>query len=95
MKFENQDLGVSVEIMDDVRQRHIEAYFAALRDISGSNSLDLSVPERMGNFVRAGKQAGIITSGVEDVDEMVPSQVNWLAQQLDGYLAKFLTISPE
>jgi len=96
MRLEHKSLGVSAELLDDVRQRHIEAYFTALRELGGEQYLDQSTPKRLGNFVRAGCDSGILNSiHKEDVDDMKPSAVAWVAQKLDAHIASFLEIPPE
>lgn len=96
MNLQNESLGVSAELTDELLQRHVEAYFIALRDLGGDNQLDLSTPERMGNYVRAGCRSGILNHIEEkDVDDLAPAAVNWLAVELDEHIAKALSIDPE
>jgi hypothetical protein len=96
MNLQNKSLGVSVEITDVLLQRHVEAYFLALRDINGGNELEYSVPERMGGYVRAGCRSGILnTISEEDVDDMSPAAVNWLAAEIDTHIGKASEIPPE
>jgi len=96
MRLEHKKLGVSAELQDELLQRHVEAYFVALRDLGGEKSFDLSTPQRLGNYVRAGCTAGILnTIHAEDVDGMKPAAVAWLAQKLDSHIAQALTIPPE
>ncbi len=94
MNLLNESLGVSAEMVDDLLQRHVEAYFLALRDLGGEVSL--SVPENMGNSVRAACRAEILNTISEgDVDEMKPAAINWIAVKLDDHIAGALIISPE
>ena len=58
MNLQNESLGVSAEMVDDLLQRHVEAYFLALRDLGGE--VTLSIPENMGNSVRAACRAEIL-----------------------------------
>lgn len=96
MRLEHKGLGVSVELLDELLQRHVEAYFIALRDLTGENAIELSSPERMGHFVRAACRSGILNHIAEDdVADLPPSQVNWLAGKIDDHLAKALDIPPE
>ena len=96
MRLEHKGLGVSAELLDDVRQRHVETYFSVLRELGGENYLDESTVQRLGNFVRAGCRSGILNTFQEDdVNEMKPSAVAWIAQQIDSHIAGFLEIPPE
>lgn len=96
MRLEHKGLGISAELIDELLQRHVEAYFIALRDVSGDNSLDLSTPERCGNWVRAGCRSGILNSiNEEDVGNMKPAAVLWLAGKLDDHVASVMEIPPE
>ncbi len=96
MNLKNEGLGVSVELVDELLQRHVEAYFVALRDIAGDNQIDFSVPERMGNYVRAGCRSGILnTISEEDVDDMSPKSINWLASKIDNHIAEASEVPPE
>ena len=96
MRLEHKKLGIVAELQDELLQRHVEAYFVALRELGGEKSFDLSTPQRLGNYVRAGCKAGILnTVHAEDVDGMKPAAVAWLAQKLDSHIAQALTIPPE
>jgi len=89
-------LGVSAELQDELLQKHVEAYFVALRDLGGEKYFDQSTPQRLGNYVRAACTAGILnTVHAEDVDGMKPAAVAWLAQKLDSHIAQALKIPPE
>ena len=93
MRLQHKSLGVEVELLEDLKQRHVEAYFIALREIE---TPDPSTPQRLGNFVRAGCVSGILNSiHAEDVADLTPAAVAWLAQKLDAHIAKALTIPPE
>jgi len=96
MKLEHKSLGVSAELQDELLQKHVEAYFVALRDLGGEKYFDQSTPQRLGNYVRAACQAGILnTVHAEDVGGMKPAAVAWLAQKLDSHIAQALKIPPE
>ena len=96
MKLEHKSLGVSAELQDELLQKHVEAYFVALRDLGGEKYFDQSTPQRLGNYVRAACTAGILnTVHAEDVDGMKPAAVAWLAQKLDSHIAQALKIPPE
>ena len=96
MKLEHKSLGVSAELQDELLQKHVEAYFVALRDLGGEKYFDQSTPQRLGNYVRAACTAGILnTIHAEDVYGMKPAAVAWLAQKLDSHIAQALKIPPE
>ena len=89
-------MGVSAELQDELLQKHVEAYFEALRELGGEKYFDQSTPHRLGNYVRAACQAGILnTVHAEDVDNMKPAAVAWLAQKLDKHIAEALEVPPE
>ena len=96
MRLEHKSLGVSAELQDELLQKHVEAYFEALRELGVEKYFDQSTPHRLGNYVRAACQAGILnTVHAEDVDSMKPAAVAWLAQKLDKHIAEALEVPPE
>ena len=98
MRLENAKISIAVELHDDLRHRHIEAFMAAKRELDGTNAVRLSSPEHNGNIVRAALRCGIITEApftVEQVGDLTPPAVRWLGKELDAYLAKVLEISPK
>jgi len=81
-----------MEILRDLRQRHIDAYFPLLRDITDQ----LSSPEYAGRVVRAAAAVGIISGlAPEDVDELHPGLTIKLAKQVNEAVAEALTIPPD
>jgi hypothetical protein len=96
MRLEHKGLGVSVELLDELLQRHVEAYFVALRELGGEDYLNSSTPERSGYWVRAGCRSGILNSlSEEDVSGMKPAAVMWLSAKLDEHIASAMEIPPE
>ena len=96
MRLEHKKLGVFAELQDELLQKHVEAYFEALRELGGEKYFDQSTPHRLGNYVRAACQSGILnTIHAEDVGSMKPAAVAWLAQKLDKHIAEALEVPPE
>ena len=96
MRLEHKGLGVSVELLDELLQRHVEAYFIALREIGGEDYLNSSTFERSGNWVRAACRSEILNSVEEnDVGDMRPAVVLWMAAKLDEHISSATEIPPE
>ena len=95
MKIENQKLEISAELLDDLRQRHVEAFFRAARDLQGGE-LNVSSPEYTGITVRAAARAGLL-SGVNegDVDDMRPAAVRVLAAGINDHISEALAVPGE
>ena len=98
MKLKHESLGTSVELADELLQRHVEAFFLNLRELSGGNEamFDLSAPENSGNAIRAACEAKIILDmDSSDVENMSPASIFWLAPQIDQILREALEVPPE
>lgn len=78
-------------IIDDLRQRHLEAFEAEYNrlfsDKSGRNT------ER-GATVRAAKKAGWLINDPGDVAEMLPREVAKLAKAINERYVEVMTIDP-
>jgi len=82
-----------ITIITDVRQRHVEAFFAALRELGAQ---DKSGPEYMGGLVRAALSTGIaLGAKADDVDEMLPADVNALGSKINDLLRKVMIVEGE
>ena len=82
-----------MEILKDLRQRHIDAYFPLMRDVPTDK---LSAPEYAGQVVRAAARVGIITGlTAEEVDDLKPGMVVKLAKQISEAITEALTIPPD
>lgn len=82
-----------MEIIRDLRQRHIDAYFPQLREVPTEK---LSAPEYAGVIVRAAATVGIIEGlRPEDVDDLKPGMVIKLAGQINEAVAEALTVPPD
>lgn len=95
MKLEHVKLGVSVDVADPIKQRHVEAFFKAKRELDGDNLVRLSSPEEYGSIVRAAWKGGVLLPPEQDPGEMPPAAVRWLGQQLDKLIGEALSIPPE
>lgn len=92
-KIEHEGLGLEYEIADhELKQRDVETFFAELRKAGGSAAL--MAPERNGNVVRAAIGCGFLV-GVEDVGDLHPAAVTWLASEIDELVADAFTIPGE
>jgi len=76
------------ELNQDIRQRHVEKFFAEMRGVKAS---DYSGPEYAGKIVRAAVTSGILSIEGE-VDDMQPSEVIRLAGEVNVYLAEKLSV---
>ena len=84
-----------MEILRDLRQRHIDAYFPLLRAY-GVPAEQLSSPEYSGRVVRCAATCGIVTGiTAEEVDDMLPGLVIKIAKQVNEAVAEALTIPPD
>jgi len=95
MKLEHAKLGISVELADPIKQRHVEAFFKAKRELDGDNAIRLSSPEEYGSVVRSAWGGGVLLPPAQDVAEWSPAAVRWLGQQLDRLIGEALSIPPE
>ena len=95
MKLENEKLGLSVEVVDPILQRHVEAFFKAKRELDGDNAIRLSSVEHHGSILRAAWKAGILLPPELGVADMKPAVVRWVARKLDELIGETLEIPPE
>jgi len=94
MKIENQKLEISVEL-PQLRQRDVEAYFRAARDLQ-DGELNVSSPEYLGITVRAACRAGILPGYKEaDIDDLLPAAVHVLALGINDHISEALRIPGE
>lgn len=94
MKFENEKLGISVEL-PDMKQRDVEAFFRTVRELQGGD-INVSSPELMGATVRAAARVGLLTGVKEsDIDDMRPAAVMALSTAFNEHLADALRIPGE
>ena len=94
MKYENEKLGISVEL-PELRQRDVEAFFRAVRELQGGD-LNVSSPEYLGITVRAACRAGLLPGIKEvDIDDKTPAAVHILARAVNDHLAEALRIPGE
>jgi len=76
------------ELNQDIRQRHVEKFFAEMRGVKSS---DFSGPEYAGKIVRVAVTSGILSIEGE-VDDMRPSDVIRLAGEVNDHLAEKLSV---
>ena len=94
MKFENEKLGISVEL-PDMKQRDVEAFFRTVRELQGGD-INVSSPELVGVTVRAAARVGLLPGVNEgDVDDMRPAAVMALSKAFNEHLADALRIPGE
>ena len=93
-KVEHEALGLAVDLPDDLRQRDVEAFFKALREIGGREAL--SAPERNGNVVRSAARCGWLDGVDEEViGDWKPPAVTWLAGEIDALVTDAFIIPGE
>jgi len=95
MKLEHAKLGVSFEVADPIRQRHVEAFFKVKRELDGENAIRLSSVEHHGSIVRAAYRVGILLPPEQSVAEMKPAAVRWIGKKLDELIGETIEIPPE
>jgi hypothetical protein len=87
-------LGIEAALVD-LKQRDVEAFFAALREIAPAYR-QMGTLERAGYYVRAAARAGWLTGVVEaEVDGMAPAAALWLGVRVDKHLGEAITIDPK
>lgn len=81
MEIKHEKLELSF-VLPEFRQRDVEAYFKALRDIQGGE-VNLSAPEFVGCVVRAAAKCGWLEGATEEsVGDMKPAAVMWLSDSI-------------
>lgn len=88
------DSKTEIGLVDPLLQKHIEKFYREKRKLDAPNGPEASPWELNGNFIRAAILAEIVESGmvVEDVDELIPGIVQWVANQIDIYMAEFAAV---
>lgn len=95
MDTTHEELNITIVIPDDLRQRHIEEFFRAIREIRGEN-IDLSAPEYNGIVVRAGVRLDwMVDVTEEEIADMHPAGVTWAAGIINDAIAQAYVISGE
>ena len=93
-KAEHAKLGLSFDLPDDLRQRDIEAFFKALREIGGREAI--SSPERNGNVLRSAARCGWLKGvGEDDIGDWKPPAVTWLAGEIDTLVTEAFIVPGE
>jgi len=95
MKLESEKLGLSVEVVEPILQRHVESFFKVKRELDGDNAIRLSSVEHHGSILRAAWRGGILLPPEQDVAGMKPANVRWLGRKLDEMIGETLEIPPE
>jgi hypothetical protein len=95
MRLEHKSLGVSVEFVDEILNRHVDAWMAAMRDFDPKwRSLPFS--DCATAYVRAASMSEMLNGFESDaIEDMKPAVVHWLASEIDGKIAEALVIPPE
>jgi len=94
MKVEHEGLKLEYELKDDLRQRDIEAFFKARREMRGDESL--SGPEHNGVVIRAAIKSGWLADVKDDdVGDMHPAAVTWLAGEIQTAVAAAFEVPGE
>jgi hypothetical protein len=84
--------------LSDLRQRDVEVYYRALREIAAEMGASLGMlmaPEYNGIVVRAAVRAGWLEGGPGDVADMTPRVVKELATEINKAIADAYEIPGE
>lgn len=93
MRLEHKGLGASIDFVDDLLNRHVDAWMTAMREWDPKwRSLPFS--DCATAYVRAGIKADML-NGLEDPDNLQASVVHWIASEIDSRIAEAITIPPE
>jgi len=95
-KIDHEALDLHFEIPDSgLRQRHIEEFYKALGERSSVRGM--LGPVRNGHIVRAAITVGWLEGQLtdEEVGDMHPAGVTWLASELDDIVAAAFVIEGE
>jgi len=95
MKLKHESLGVEVEFVDELLNKHVDAWLAAMRDFDPKwRSLPFS--DIATQYVRAACKADMLNGFDPDsLGDMKAAQVHWLAGEVDQRMAEALVIPPE
>lgn len=75
----------------DLKQRHLEAFLMAMKDVDK----DLPLQVYHGKVLKAALDAGwIVEPKVEDVGDLKPAKVRWMAEQLISAYSEAVTVDP-
>ena len=92
--FEHKGLGIKFTVPDDLRQRDVEAFFKARRELQGEG--DVSSPEYCGIIARVVARLGWVDGIDEDgVGDMKPGAVIWLSRKAQAEVMASIAIPPE
>lgn len=78
-------------VLVDLKQRHLEAFLIATKDVDKELPLQIYY----GKVLQAAIDAGWITEPViEDVGDIKPDKVRWLAEQVIVAYSEAVTVDP-
>ena len=95
MKLEHKGLGVEVEFVDDLLNKHVDAWLAAMR---AHNVRWRTVPfsDTATQYVVAACEAGMLNGlDPDSLGDMKAAQVHWIAGEIDARIAEAIVIPPE
>lgn len=78
-------------VLVDLKQRHMEAFLIATKDVDKELPLQIYY----GKVLKAAIDAGwIIEPVIEDVGDVKPARVRWLAEQVITAYSESVTVDP-
>ena len=95
MKLTHESLDISVDFVDELLNKHVDAWMTAMRDFNPKwRSFPFS--DVATQYIRAACKANMLNGfNPEGLDNMKPAQVHWLAGEVDQRMAEALVIPPE
>jgi len=95
MKLKHESLGVEVEFVDELLNKHVDAWLTAMRDFNSKwRSFPFSDVATL--YVRAACKANMLNGfDPKDLEDMKAAEVHWIASEIDVKMAEALVIPPE
>ena len=95
MKLTHESLGVEVDFVDELLNKHVDAWMTAMRDFD-PRWRSLSFQDTATEYVRAACEAHMLNGlDPENLGDMKPAHVHWIAGEIDERMTEALKIPPE
>jgi hypothetical protein len=95
MKLTHESLGISVDFVDELLNKHVDAWMTAMRDF---NPQWRSFPftDMATQYVKAACEAHMLNGlDPEGLGDMKAAEVHWIAGEVDRFMAEALVVPPE
>jgi len=95
MKLKHESLGIEVEFVDELLNKHVDAWMAAMRNFN-SRWRSFSFTDVATLYVRAACEANMLNGfDPEGLGDMKVAEVHFIATEIDKRLAEAMVIPPE